>query len=149
MPFGKRVDPDCKRHRASPQHIHHAVVVEVHVEAELLQAPGEPPRGHLGLRLAGGPRARDLARGPDAGGGVGPAQLHRDHAVLAPVLHVYAVQSNVAQVQVAPHTKTAHHIVDHYVYFRFVVRRFCHGAFRNVAAVVGRTEWHLQMESLN
>lgn len=112
MPLGEGIDPDGERHGARPEHIDHPVVVEAHVEAELLQAAREPPGGDLSLVLAGGARAGDLPRRPDAGRGVRPAQLHGDHAVLLAVLHVHAGERDLAQVQVAAHAEAAHDVVD-------------------------------------
>lgn len=47
--FAKVHNLDGPRHAAGAQHVHHAKVIEAHVEAELLQTTGIPAGGDFGL----------------------------------------------------------------------------------------------------
>ena len=72
-------DFDCEGHRARSQDVDDAEVPELDVEAELLEEPAVPAGRHLGLILAVGAGAGDLARGPHRGRRVRAPQFHGHH----------------------------------------------------------------------
>ena len=56
-------------------------------------------------------------------------QLHGNHSILPPVLHIGTIQGNLLEVEMTPDTEAANYIIDHDVdfwrfVFRFLLSRF-------------------------
>lgn len=121
--FREGINFDGKGHAASAEHINHSIVIKSDFKSEFLQTASESPGGLFGGHFAGGAGARDFARRPNARCCVGSSQFHRNHAILFAILHIRAIQRNFTQIQMAPHTETAHYIVYNYVYFGLLFGR--------------------------